>query len=93
MVSLRSGRWKLISNLVSSQLIEKPRYELFDLEGDPGERVNVADRHPDVVQRLDREIAAHIKERWQAPSAQEGAPDMDPEVLEQLRALGYVDDN
>ena len=56
MVSLRSGNWKFILNEKSSQLIEKPRFELFDLDQDPGEENNVADAHPDVVERLEPKV-------------------------------------
>lgn len=45
--TLREGRWKL--HLSGPK---KERIELYDLERDPGERVNVAPEHPDVVERL-----------------------------------------
>ena len=90
MVSLRSGRWKLILNEVGSQLLERPRVELFDLEADPGESKNVADAHPDVVERLEARIATFIADHRRGASGQDEAV-MDPEVLEQLRKLGYVE--
>ena len=60
-LSIRQGRWKLITALGSGGF-SQPRKEqpsaagpdgqLYDLEHDLGERVNVYQRHPDVVERL-----------------------------------------
>ncbi len=67
---------------------------LFDLESDPGETVNVADRHPEEVERLRRAFATW----WRAPRF-ECATDRRPcadaaavadETTQQLRALGYL---
>ncbi len=88
LASLRSGRWKLIVNELSSQLIERPHYELYDLDADPREAHNVAEAHPDVIRRLESEMQA-IRQAKEA-EAEKTSPDMDPDVLEQLRKLGYV---
>ena len=88
MTSLRSGRWKFILNKESSQLLEKPRFELFDLEQDPGEQNNVADAYPDVVKRLELQVVTFIADQ-QGASAKDWVT-ADSEVLDQLRALGYV---
>ena len=88
-VSLRSGRWKFIVNEVGSQLLERPDVELYDLVEDPRELENVAALHPEVVQRLGREVEGFLADRQQPVSPTDMA-EMDPEVLEQLRALGYV---
>ena len=91
MVSLRRGRWKFILNEEGSQLLPKPRVELYDLGKDPGEQNNVADVHPEVVQQLEREVETFRADHGQAASVEEPV-DVDPEVLAQLRALGYVGD-
>jgi arylsulfatase A-like enzyme len=44
--AMRSGQWKLLAD--GAQLL------LFDLAADPGERTDLAARHPDVVARLKR---------------------------------------
>jgi arylsulfatase A-like enzyme len=59
-LSLRTARWKLISpspgpSLAKETAIElgnDPRPQLYDLASDPGEKENVAARHPDVVREL-----------------------------------------
>jgi arylsulfatase A len=65
--AVRSGRWKLhlpheYRSLEAPGSGGKPgeyvtktiELSLFDLQSDPGESVNVADRHPDVVKRLEQ---------------------------------------
>lgn len=50
----RSGRWKLLA--------DGGQYMLFDLDADPGERTDLAPRHPDIVVRLKALIAAWEKD-------------------------------
>jgi arylsulfatase A-like enzyme len=63
--AVRSGRWKLhlphqyqhlkeagAEGLPGPYVTENIGLSLFDLEADPGESVNVADAHPEVVARL-----------------------------------------
>ena len=45
--AIRAGKWKV-------QPRGKDRFALYDLDDDIGEQRDVADRHPDVVQRLSR---------------------------------------
>jgi arylsulfatase A-like enzyme/Flp pilus assembly protein TadD len=67
------------------KLIEAPRPELYDLKRDPGEtRDRLAERAPD-VKRL-RAALREVEARSSIASAGVG----DAEVLESLRALGYV---
>ncbi len=49
--AVRKGKWKLI--------LAGPRTYLFDLDEDGGEHVNLATRHPEVVQSLRKEL-----QRW-----------------------------
>lgn len=44
--AIRAGRWKLIEHLESGKV------ELYDLEADVGETVNLAEKMPDVTKRL-----------------------------------------
>jgi arylsulfatase A-like enzyme len=67
------------------------RWELFDVQADPGETVNLARERPEVLRTL-----RHRLEAWQA----QAPPGRDPkrlpktklpdEVREELRALGYL---
>jgi arylsulfatase A-like enzyme len=60
----RSGNWKLVrtksgrANNVSLRLVptQLPAQQLFDLDKDPGETVDVSDRFPEVAERLQREL-------------------------------------
>ncbi len=54
-LAVRDGRWKLLCEYDGSGA------ELYDLDQDPGEATNVADRHPEIVRRL---VAALIE--WHA---------------------------
>lgn len=48
--AVRDGRWKLVRLGVGAVHPAPP--ELYDLDADPGERVNLASQYPAVVQRL-----------------------------------------
>lgn len=69
-------------------------YELYDLEDDPGEKINLADRHPERVAQM-----AAVLSEWYAggaPAAEPGRA-LDPATLapddaRMLRDLGYLDD-
>jgi arylsulfatase A-like enzyme len=89
-VALFSDGWKLIQH--TERAPGMPEFELFDHRADPLDRTDVAARHPDVVQRLAKEIAAW---RTMATGARlkpdsEGTATLGKEELERLRALGYI---
>ena len=49
-----------------------PRYELYDITRDPGETMDLAARHPEVVERMKRQYDTWFDEvctRWAQPSA------------------------
>jgi arylsulfatase A-like enzyme len=74
--------WKLIYHRDSPD-----NTELYNLEADPGETLNVADRHPEQTARL----LAHLESSG-AIEIEIVQPDepLDPEALERLRSLGYI---
>jgi arylsulfatase A-like enzyme len=94
---VRDGPWKLIHVPAEADRADMTgeELELYDLETDPGELINVARDNPDVVRRL-----FAVLEQWY-----EGGPgtvpageeiDLDalaPEAREMLEALGYTGDN
>jgi arylsulfatase A-like enzyme len=81
--SIDSEGWKLIVDTTSGEV------ELFDLENDPSERNDIAAAHPARVVRLSDRLDAHFRALQVA-----GADVVEPteQNLEQLRALGYLDD-
>jgi len=55
----REPRWKLVMHLAKNG---QPRFELFDIPADPGEKQDVAAEHPDVVARLRAAYEAWLKD-------------------------------
>ena len=88
-ISIVLDGWKLIHNTKSSS--GKPEFELFDHTNDPLDLENVADEHPDVVEKLLAELqtwreAAQAAKLPPADST-EGLSDVE---LQRLRSLGYI---
>jgi choline-sulfatase len=78
---VRFGRWKYI------EAEEEGTRELYDLERDPGETVNLAGREPAEAARLARAIAA-FRARYDRGASPAEEPEAD--VREDLKALGYT---
>lgn len=55
--SMRTARYSMVSSGGNGGTAKK--WELYDIQADPGEKTNIAEKHPDVVSRLD---AAY--DRW-----------------------------
>jgi choline-sulfatase len=87
------GRYKLIHRTAS-------RFALYDLDRDPNEDTDVGDAHPIAVRAargmlgmmLARSNEPRRTQAVRAPHRPE-ATEVDAELEEQLRALGYVDSN
>lgn len=62
--------------------------ELYDLERDPGEREDVVDDEPEVVERIEDAIDAHQAE-IDATQQDLGTIEVDEEIRERLEMLGY----
>jgi len=87
--ALRTKKWKLIAG----------SNELFDLESDPGETVNVIDQNPERAQMLKdiwrqrvtelRALSSELTNRDQAQAA--GKVELTQDEAEELRALGYAE--
>jgi arylsulfatase A-like enzyme len=84
---VRDG-WKLIWNVVVRD--ERPEIELFDHRNDPLNLDNVAAEHQEVVAELRPLLENWRKSAEAARVSDAGLDEMDPEELERLRALGYV---
>jgi arylsulfatase A-like enzyme len=74
-LAVRTPRWKWY------------RGQLFDLAVDPGERTDVAPQHPEVEQDLAGQLAELVRSR---PPAGKTPIEVDEELQERLKALGYV---
>ncbi len=78
--------WKLVHN------ISEKRFELYDLEADPGETNDLSAQHADVVTELGRTLSTMVRQAevhgrgYNASSTE----DVSPGQLEALRGLGYI---
>jgi arylsulfatase A-like enzyme len=80
-----NGKHKLIIDLATGDA------ELYDLETDPGEQVDLISRRPEVAHQLKTRLLAEIR-RVQAGSPNARAVvDIDPARLRWLRELGYLE--
>jgi hypothetical protein len=91
-LTIRSRDWRYVTNPkdYTPWNVFIQREELYDLRNDPGQKLNVIERHPEVAGSLRKEL-----ERWQEWTlANRGAGKQidSPELQERLRALGYVFD-
>ncbi len=73
---VRTDRWSYI---------RAPEPELYDLEKDPGETVNVYGSHPEIAERLSALCDCFIEKEQDLQ-----IEPIDPETLEKLRQLGYT---
>ena len=82
--------WKLVHH--PRRPAGRPEYELFDRRRDPLDQVDLAPEHPDVVERLAKELHAWRKlaESMRLPPDSQLAGSLNAEELERLRALGYI---
>jgi arylsulfatase A-like enzyme len=78
--SLLEGPWKLIRT--------EEGEELFNLDTDPGESLDLSARHPETAARL-----AHLLSEYEAaagPSVEADSITLEPAEIERLKALGYL---
>ena len=90
-VSLVSDGWKIVQNIEGEDEAD-PEFELFDHREDPLNLVNVADEHPDIVERLTKEIDRwqRLSESAQLQSDEDLSSGLSADELQRLRGLGYV---
>ncbi|MCP4654701.1 MAG: sulfatase-like hydrolase/transferase, partial [bacterium] len=88
--ALAAGGWKLVE--ITERNTPEARYELYDLSTDPLDTEDLAARRPEVVERLQGQLA-----RWRERAAaqrlapaEEARDRLSAEALERLRALGYI---
>jgi arylsulfatase A-like enzyme len=81
LVGVRHGPWKLIRSTGDSQL--------FELTRDPQEQADLAERSGDLARRLGARIDEWRRSLAPAPPSRSEAIE-DPELKQQLKALGYI---
>jgi len=80
--AIRTARWKLIRSDTAKSVV----YELYDVQDDPQESVNLVDRQGEVFDSLRNLLEAYWKRRpvWVARTP------LEESSREQLKALGYL---
>jgi arylsulfatase A-like enzyme/Tfp pilus assembly protein PilF len=78
---LRTKNWKYI---------EAPIPELYDLNEDPLELNNIYEKYPKVALELQRKMKTMLNKTFIPSLAEIKRPEMDKEVQEKLRSLGYI---
>lgn len=62
-LAVREGDWKLMLNgKLDFDRVVPDQVHLSDLSKDPGERSNLADRYPEIVERLSGDVRAWYEE-------------------------------
>jgi len=86
-ISVRSGKYKAIFN------IKTHRWQLFDLERDPGELNNIAKQQTVVLEKMKAKLSAlelaHAGLKTLKPQAG-GEIEVSPEEIRNLKSLGYM---
>jgi arylsulfatase A-like enzyme len=82
--------WKLAHHVTRAP--ERPEFQLFDRRKDPLDGTDLAPQHPEIVERLRRELQAwqRMARNARLKPDSEIASTVSAEELERLRALGYV---
>jgi hypothetical protein len=65
--------------------------ELYDVTSDPAETRNIVDERPDIAQELQEMLALWTQSLVGRVQETTGSVDVDPETMEQLRLMGYVE--
>jgi arylsulfatase A-like enzyme len=82
--AVRTARYKLHHD------IETGQSQLFDLERDPGERNDVAESEPAIVETLLGRLQAHLSESLAGGTLDAESAEMPEDLQERLKALGYL---
>jgi arylsulfatase A-like enzyme len=82
---VRTPRWKLI------QRTSNQRVKLYDLHRDPGEQRNLSTRRPELSAALLTELEEWRIRRPRIDLGSEMEVELTQEMLEELKALGYVE--
>jgi arylsulfatase A-like enzyme len=86
---VQDDRWKLIYHPAHGKEYPGPYYELYDLESDPGETVNLVAQETDQARRLQAQLERWMEAAAEVAPGEEGA-DQGERMRKILKALGYV---
>jgi arylsulfatase A-like enzyme len=84
-VAVRDERWKMIADR------DGKAFQLYDLQSDPGETRDVADTDRRELARLRADLDLWSRGLAKADASQQG--EVDRKTVEDLKALGYLNDN
>lgn len=79
--------WKLIHN---TKTVNKPEFELFHHSSDPFDAVNVAEAHPEIIEKLKTELSYWRREVTDVALPEDSSEGLSSEELNRLRSLGYI---
>lgn len=88
--SARQPKADMLSRVLEGDFVTK-QCELFDVATDPVQAHNLIDERPDVAQELEGVLAGWAAGLVSGRSPSAGSVDVDPETLEQLRLMGYLE--
>lgn len=91
---VEANRWKIFYRYMLNDFPRYPtpaRWELYDLQNDPGETKDVFAEQPEVARRLMSKLVAYCREQYPYDIEAEGL-EFDAEQLRELRSLGYIGD-
>jgi hypothetical protein len=86
----RDARTDVLSRVLAGDFLDKGR-ELYEVARDPGETRNIVDEQPNVAHELEGVLAAWTESLMTGAHTTAAGIDVDPETMEQLRRMGYVD--
>ncbi len=85
------NNWARLTGLISGpyKYISLPQAELYDLHADPGETANIFFKKNLLARRLDRELAAFVKDHL-PEQGQDARSSLQTDEKRKLAALGYI---
>lgn len=74
------------------RMMQNSLFELYNVENDWYETRNLMAREPEIANKLKDELLKWVKSSSTIPQPVQKTPEYDPEAIEQMEALGYVQD-